>query len=368
MMTSRKLDITPPKAREAAQLTVILWLVVVAVITPGNLLAGQVQSVPEFLNIIMGFASSVLLAGLLYAGLRAVAGKPLWLGIAVLALVVTATSTLQMLADFASQYFLHATFENHRLPEDTAQSRLVVTSFYWILCACNVALLWVSSAAHTIKMHEVELARSQAAALQAELNMLRMQLNPHFMSNSLNVIAALIQSGARDEAYRMTDRLSHFLRTSADVEGLETELIDELELIESYCEVERARFGERLDICIDHDAGAERALVPNFILQPLVENAMKYGVQSSAGLVSIRVEARLEGEELLLSVENEAEEGIVRPKAQSGGVGLANVRSRLALLFGNDAMLSTEVLEKGFRAVIRLPYRAEDEAETRRAA
>lgn len=355
-MLSSRLEIVLPKPKEAAQLTFVYWLAILLVYAPAVILTGQIQGAGEILHMILSFICVVLLAGLLYLCLRGMAGRRLWIAVPALLMTLTVTSALQTAVDYALQHLMHLFFSGHRIPDQSLQSILLVTFVNWLMCACNVALLWVSSTARRIRLREVELARSEAAALEAQLNMLRMQLNPHFMSNSLNVISSLILTNASDEAYRMTDRLAHFLRASMAIEGLEKELGDELEVIEAYCEVERARFGERVEIHIECDPAAERAIVPNFIFQPLVENALKYAVHRSHGRVQIRVAAHRVDDVLKVSVEDVAEEAPVKNVESGSGVGLANVRSRLQLLFGNDAMLVTEPRESGFMATITLPY------------
>lgn len=367
-MLDTRLEIVLPKAREAAQLTFVYWLAILFVYAPAVILTGQIQGAGEIHHLVLSFICVVLLASLLYLGLKIAAGRPLWIAIPTLLGALTLTSALQTGVDYALQHLMHMLFSGHRIPDQSLQSILLVGFVNWLMCACNMALLWVSSAARRLRLREVELAKSEAAVLEAELNMLRMQLNPHFMSNSLNVISSLILTGAKEEACRMTDRLAHFLRASSQIEGLETALEDELELIEAYCDVERARFGERVKICIDCDPEIEGAAVPNFILQPLVENALKHGAYGHGGKAAVRIAARRNGDALVLSVANEAEMRSPLRAGSRGGVGLENIRSRLRLLFGEEACLVTEDRENGFVASIRLPYREWDKLPVQRAA
>ena len=347
----------PPKLGEAAQLTLVLWFVVAAIITPGALFSGQVNGIGEFLAIWTGFVTAFILGLLLYFGLRIAAGNPVWLALPLLVTLQTLTAMLQTAADYGGQHVLHMIFEGHRLPDQTPQTILVTAAFYWALDACNIALLWIAAAARKIRLHQVELAEARAASLEAQLNMLRMQVNPHFMGNSLNVISSLIIGGRLDEAQRMADKLAAFLRAATAIEGLETELGEELDMINAYLDVEAGRFGERLDVNVERDAALEPALVPTFILQPLVENALKYGVQRTAGPASLRIRTWRNGEKLALSVENEAESISPSVPPAGTGIGLANVRSRLDLLFGDAARFDGEPLEKGYRATILIPCR-----------
>ncbi|WP_106639874.1 sensor histidine kinase [Allosphingosinicella vermicomposti] len=357
-MLTKRLRIVPPRTREAIRLTFVMWLAVYIILGPVTWLTGQVTGLAEFLSILTAFATSFLFALLLSFLIRRVSGQPVWLALPALAAAVTVVAIMQMAADYGGQYLLHISFVQHRMPDASPQAQLMVGSIYWVLDACNLALLWVSSAARKIRMDEVELAHARAAKLEAQLNMLRMQINPHFMCNSLNVVSGLIIAGRTAEAERMTGKLAEFLRVSSEIEGLETALGDELALILSYLEVETARFEDRLEIEIGHNDEIARALVPNFILQPLVENALKYGVQYSRGLAKVRIIGRRDGDRLILTVENEAEEAIGDvPETNGGGIGLANIRARLALIFGSDACLESEPLRNGYRATINLPFR-----------
>jgi len=187
--------------------------------------------------------------------------------------------------------------------------------------------------------------------------MLRMQLNPHFMCNSLNVISSLFLDGRGEEAQRMTDKLAGFLRAATAIEVGSNQVGDELELMESYLEVEGARFGERLNILVEYSDEVEEALMPAFLLQPLIENALKYGVQRKGGRVEVRVRAYRSEASLILSVEDEAEYSSLVHPGSGGGVGLVNIRTRLELLFGREAELVTEQRERGYRATVRLPLR-----------
>lgn len=357
-MLSKRLDVVPPATRDAARLTFVLWLAVYIVLGPVTWLAGQVVGLAELLSIPSAFATSFLFAFLLYFGIRRVAGQQLWIAVPALASALTLTAILQLAGDYGGQYLLHASFLQHRMPDTSPQALLMIGGMYWILDACNLALLWVASAARKIRLDQVELAETRAAQLEAQLNMLRMQLNPHFMSNSLNAISGLIADLRAEEARRMTDKLAEFLRCSSSIEGVETSLGDELDLIDAYLEVEAGRFGDRLTIDIVRDEDIEHARVPNFILQPVVENALKYGVHHSRGPAALRIFCSCANGVLTLSVENEAAEARPdNPEMMGDGVGLANIRARLALLFGDDACLETVSLPTGCRTTITLPSR-----------
>lgn len=359
-MLNRTLDIVPPSSKEAAQISLILWLTVLCVLSPGAIMAGQVGSFSEGLAIIAGFFSSLLLSTLLYFLLRLVAGRLVLVAIPVMVIGLTITAFLQMLADYQGQHILDMIFADHRMPDESPQALLFVTSVYWSLSALNMALLCVASASRKIRSHEMEMARAQVVALQAQLNLLRMQLNPHFMCNSLNAISSLILEERYFEANRMSERLADFLRAALESQEPENRLQDELSIVECYIDMEAARFGSRLEVAYHVDPEIHDAIVPNFILQPLIENAFKHGVERSSGAVQLRVKAHKQGSELSLVVENEAGSASENSpeKRASTGIGLSNTAARLKMMFGNSAGLTTQNLANGYRVTIRLPFQA----------
>lgn len=362
-MLERRLNLAAPSRREAIQLSLVLWTAVVCVIAPAVLIAGQVTSVGEFLSLITGAITALLFATLLYGLTHIVSGRPLWFAIPMGLVGLSVTAILQMIGDYAGQYLLHAIFAEHRMPDTSPQAVALTTVIYWALSACNIVLFWISATSRRLRDSEAELAHAQISALQAQINMLRMQLNPHFMCNSLNTVSSLILEGRHAEANRMAEQLADFLRGVMDVEGDEVRLRNELATIESYIDVEAMRFGSRLHVTVDAADEVRDAAVPNFILQPLVENALKYGVEAVTGPVSLRLSARRDARDLMLVVENRAEQpGAVatgRGVVTAGhGIGLSNTRARLHMLFGDRGVLETREQEGGFRATIRIPFNA----------
>lgn len=208
-----------------------------------------------------------------------------------------------------------------------------------------------------VRDRERKLAAAREEALSAQMRALRYQINPHFLFNTLNSIAGLIEEGAATRAERMVLSLSTFLRTTLELDPLnDVPLFDELELQEDYLEIERERFPDRMDFMIDADDDARMALVPNLILQPLVENAIKHGVGRSSAPVGVRIIARRKANRLLLAVENGL--GLDRKPASGFGIGLRNVAERLAARFGADARFTAGPSDKHtYRAEIELPWR-----------
>jgi sensor histidine kinase YesM len=198
--------------------------------------------------------------------------------------------------------------------------------------------------------HAVQL---QAQLAEARLDALRMQINPHFLFNTLNAISALVDrnpSGVR----KMIARLSELLRTTTDSRATdEVPLRQELQLLDRYIEIMEIRFQGRLHVEREIDASALDALVPNLILQPIVENALEHGASRAAGEGIVKINARREGDRLAISVRDNGP-GV---GARREGVGLGNTRARLAQLYGENADVTlTTAADGGAVAEIVLPY------------
>ncbi|WP_309087602.1 histidine kinase [Phenylobacterium sp.] len=230
-----------------------------------------------------------------------------------------------------------------------------------VIFACAVALTLASIQAEE---RERTLAAARAAAQEAQLAALRFQINPHFLFNALNAVTSLVGAGRNPEAVAVVSRLSSFFRASLSAPaGAMLPLQEELDVVGSYLEIEAARFGERLAVEIDAPEALYPALIPHFLLQPLVENAVKHGVAASKRRVTVRVSAYADGRSLVLTVRDDG--AAVTPAAPGAGIGLANVAARLETLFGADGRLTTQPMTPGFEAQVRLPLMFED---ARRAA
>ena len=175
-------------------------------------------------------------------------------------------------------------------------------------------------------------------AQEAQLKMLRYQLNPHFLFNTLNAISTLILDKDTELANGMVMKLSRFLRHSLDNDPMQQITVaEEVESLKLYLDIEEVRFGERLTLHFDISPEAENALMPSLLLQPLVENSIKYAVSRSINGGSIAVTAAIDKDQLLLTVADDGPGLDLRqgrlPKG--GGVGLANTRERLVQLYGD---------------------------------
>jgi len=206
----------------------------------------------------------------------------------------------------------------------------------------------------------------QAAALthelvQARLAALRMQINPHFLFNTLNTISALIQENP-DAADRMIVRLSELLRRTLDrSDEQEVPLHEELEFLRGYLEIEQMRFPDRLSVIFEIEPATQNALVPQLILQPLVENALRHGVLPREEAGRIEISSRfINPEQIELKVrDNGGGLTVATGIAKSEGIGLKNVRSRLAQLYGDQQSFEIRNIPSGgVEARICLPRRS----------
>lgn len=222
--------------------------------------------------------------------------------------------------------------------------------FFFVAWAALYLALSYARAAQGL---ERRAAAFRSAAQAAELRALRYQVNPHFLFNTLNSLSSLVMTGKRAEAERMILNLSTFFRTSLSGDPTEdVRLSEEIQLQRLYLDIEAVRFPKRLRIEIDVPEDLENMCVPGLILQPLVENAVKYGVARSREPVTVRISAREDSGGLVLCVEDDG-----RPSDHAGGeagtgVGLANVRDRLIARFGDDASCRWGRLPAGGFAVL----------------
>lgn len=220
------------------------------------------------------------------------------------------------------------------------------------------------------RVHEQEAVRLQAhsAQLQAQLaearlEVLRTQLNPHFLFNTLNAVSALVAKDPKG-VRRMISRLSELLRFGLDgTRQQEIPLHEELKLLRNYLEILEIRFQGRLETSIESAPELEDALVPNLILQPLAENAMKHGIARAGGHGRISVQARRAGERLVLSVvdtgpgEREPGESDSSMERSGAGIGLRHTRTRLEELYGPDGRFALRPTpEGGMVAEVTLPF------------
>ena len=223
---------------------------------------------------------------------------------------------------------------------------------YFTMLGCIYAFTYYREA----REREAQQSRLAAQLAEAKLGALRMQLNPHFLFNSLNAITVLVRDQNTRDASRMLELLSGVLRQVLQSQKRqEVTLDEELRFIEKYLAIEQVRFSDRLQVLWSIDPNLRDVLVPEFILQPLVENAVRHGVskRSEAGLIEI-VATPLNGD-LLLTVRDNGPGYIT---GSESGVGLANTCARLETLFGDAAQLDVKNAKgRGTVAMVRFPLR-----------
>lgn len=194
----------------------------------------------------------------------------------------------------------------------------------------------------------------EAQLTEARLEALRMQLNPHFLFNTLHAVSTLVDrdpTGVRRMIARLSELLRHVLDEAAPQE---VPLYKELSFLEDYLEIQSIRFQGRLDAEIDVPTTLNEAQVPNLILQPIVENAIKHGASQVRGVGRIEVRGRQEGDSLVLTVRDN---GPGLPESQVDGLGLRNVRARLQELYGdNQSLVLDSAEEGGTQATLTIPY------------
>jgi LytS/YehU family sensor histidine kinase len=194
--------------------------------------------------------------------------------------------------------------------------------------------------------------------------MLRYQLNPHFLFNTLNAISTLILDGKNDTANQAVSRLSDFLRYTLDNDPMSrVTLGSELSAIDLYLEIEKVRFGDRLVIEKSIESKAQDALVPSLFLQPLIENAIKYAITPSEEGGTLRISARVQQKTLVLQLSDTGPGlGNGNNGQKSSGVGLKNTRERLQQLYGDNQAFTLAPNEpSGLRITINIPYEVKDD-------
>ena len=214
---------------------------------------------------------------------------------------------------------------------------LIDMAYYWAVLGFGYSL----EIYQRYKNEELRSAQLEACLVEAELKALREQLRPHFLFNTLNTIAVLVREEKNDAAVTLIARLSSLLRMSLDHTRVhEVTLRQEMDFLELYVEIQRARFSDRLQVEIAIEPAAMEARIPNLILQPIVENAILHGVAPKAGPGRVTVRGRIAAGQLHLEVSDDGPglgDGTKRAKE---GIGLANTRERLAKIYGANGQLS----------------------------
>ncbi len=249
---------------------------------------------------------------------------------------------------FDGIYFFKSGFMANPLSEKNIQLLLSggFTSLiqFWIIMAVFIAVLYYRQ--YLEKQKELNFAQLKA---------LKMQLRPHFLFNTLHSISSLIDISPKD-AQRMTSRLGQLMRSTLDHERKQkASLAEEVEYIQNYLSIEHVRFQDRLEIHYDIEEAALNATLPYLILQPIVENAIKHGVKDMQEGGAIRLSAKVSGDRVIISVQDNGK-GISVDKS-GFGIGLSNVLKRLSQFYQNDFQFKNGILESsGYRVEMNLPF------------
>jgi two-component system LytT family sensor kinase len=221
------------------------------------------------------------------------------------------------------------------------------------LIYCAIVLIWyVWQYYRRAQQRELRTSQLEALLAQTRLQMLSMQLQPHFLFNTLNTIAELVHQRP-EAAEKMIGGLSHLLRETLHAGAVDrVPLSRELDVLEHYLDIQRARFGDRLRVEMIVDGNARAALVPSLLLQPLAENSIKHGIGARAGAGRIEVAANRNGDRVVIEIRDDGRG--LREDPVIEGVGLGNCRSRLQALYGQDGF-RLEVANRGTGgAIVRI--------------
>ena len=345
----------PGVARQATLLTLGVWaFTFILFLMPVVAATGRLPSFMIGMTMIV-IAIGIAFSALLYRACARLQDSPTPLKVGGVFGAVCVTALGFSLADAQlGGNIIQMFMAEHRIPPDVVNRTVSnFISFSWLYGWLGTTYVILQTNA-AMQERDLQLAEARTLAQTAQLTALRLQLNPHFLFNTLNAISSLIVTGRNKDGEAMLSKLCGFLRTAlVSDDRSEVTLGEELETLQTYLEIEAIRFGDRLTV---EFAAADDLLelpVPNFILQPLVENAVKHGVAPTSRPVIVRVGARRDGRDLILSVSDNG--WAARAGPGGTGVGLDNTRRRLEVIYGGRARLETLAHDGGFTVLIRLP-------------
>jgi two-component sensor histidine kinase len=326
----------------------LIFLGIFAQVTSGNFLGMSVRRVPAVL----------LAAGLCYAihlSLRPIRRRGFSQTV-LLAAVLAAVGAV-IYGAFTTWIFFYAEGAGLAPTQEIGPYTiriLVEDAFIWLYSFLSWTAFYLALAySFDVRDRERRLARVEALAHKAQVQALRYQINPHFLFNTLNALSSMIWERELERAEAMLMSLSLFLRTTLEIDpGDDVTLAQEIALQRLYLEIEQVRFSERLQVEIDIPAEIQDTRVPCLILQPLVENAIKYAVAPSKQPTRVRIAGRGNRGELTLEVEDD---GMAETVERGMGIGLANVRSRLAARFGDRWSFEAGPRSRGFAVKMTMP-------------
>ena len=306
-----------------------------------------------------GYSLTLLMAAVYRRIIRA---KPLITWVTSIILILVASAAFS-----AIETWSHATFVRPGIRPEGLQFLGSIILTVTLLIAWS-ALYYGINYYLLLEERTDQLLRLESQASAAQLAMLRYQLNPHFLFNTLNSISTLVLLKQTDRANAMLSRLSSFLRyTLVNEPAGQVTVEQEVETLKLYLDIEKMRFEERLRPRFEIDPDAARARLPSLLLQPLVENSIKYGVTPKEEGADIVIEARKVGDRIVITVADTgpgSDSQYTERAAESTGVGLANIRDRLAQAYGPDHRFETQTnINGGFSVIIEIPYQLEPAEE-----
>ena len=356
-----------PEHRQTIALVIATWtLSGVLYLIPYHVFSGA--SLYVTVSVINICVMGVLLSGGVYWAVRRTRRGNMVVRLAAMgAAVILASATLALIDAATGEWIGRLVVSTQKIAPFALRATNNFIALVWQFALLGAAFT-VIEANKLARERELELAaareaasRAEAAASAASLAALRYQLNPHFLFNTLNAISSLIVTRDYGAADAMLAKLSEFLRAtlSSEPDAL-LPLEDELSTLQHYLEIESVRFGDRLAVEFTCPPALNGALVPGFLLQPLIENAIKYALAPSAEPVTIKVEASRDGDTLVIAVEDDGA-GLEQDARPGTGLGIANVRQRLDTHYGAKGTLETRTRDRGFLAIARLPLERSDE-------
>lgn len=331
----------------------VVWALTYAIVT-GRVMAEPMphadnMAVRRLLMTVFGFALCLLIGRVL----KALAEQSMWRRLAA-AVVLSALAAFAYSAVNYVVFYLIWPLWNVQ-PLTLVSLSFMASMFFWTFiswCGLYFAIRYEEE----LREKSLRLVSAQALAMDAQNRMLRYQINPHFLFNTLNALSSLILARENERAERVVLSLSSFLRHTLEKELPDkSPLADEIEAQRQYLLIEQARFEDRLMYVENIPVELKDVLAPSLILQPLVENAVKYGVARSKAPVTIEISAEAQGGRLRLTVSDDGRDGAGKAPPKLG-LGLENVRRRLELIYGKAAALTCGPRQPhGFLASVEIP-------------
>lgn len=337
--------------RRIAAITLGFWLIQYIVLTIGSAIAGLAKPIELATGRVFWIAAGLVICWIIFLILQRLQSRAFWIQVTVMLLLGIPAALIQL---FMNQMILYLLYEWPFETGGVFGSAIYWIWFYQAWAAAALAAIYSERVRGEQRMR----AKAQELAHKAQMQTLRYQLNPHFLYNTLNSVAALVLDHQPENAEQMIRKLAAFLRSGLDSDPLQdVTLQDELDQQLIYLDIERTRFPDRLRVDVRVPDELRAALVPGFILQPLIENAIKHVVALSAEVTTITIEARSADGKLIVSVQDDGRKFADSSKDHRG-VGLRNTGARLAARFGHEYGFQAAGLDpRGFRVELVMPLR-----------